>query len=172
MAVLQLDEIIAACTNKRRRLALFSATMVSVERNKRRMEIGKSFKLLRLQLRLPWYRWSTGSPTAWKPLRSPSWTTTFGNGAGILPLNYFPTLSQHFCVLFSPARITVGARFAAAATVQQELIFVGSEEGKMMAFRQLLQKGLKPPVLIFVQSKLRAQRMICHKAFVVRSLCS
>lgn len=51
----------------------------------------------------------------------------------------------------------MGAKGAAAASVEQELVFVGNEEGKITAVRQLLQKGLKPPVLIFVQSKSRAK---------------
>lgn len=39
--------------------------------------------------------------------------------------------------------------FSNAATnlVSQELLYVGSEYGKLVAFRQLVQQGLKPPVL-------------------------
>jgi ATP-dependent RNA helicase DDX52/ROK1 len=39
------------------------------------------------------------------------------------------------------------------------LLFVGSEEGKLVAIRQLVQKGLKPPVLLFVQSIERAKEL-------------
>ncbi|CAG4982634.1 unnamed protein product [Colias eurytheme] len=55
--------------------------------------------------------------------------------------------------------VAVGARNAAATTVDQELLFCGNENGKLVAFRQLVQKGLKPPVLVFVQSKDRAKQL-------------
>lgn len=50
-------------------------------------------------------------------------------------------------------------RNAATETIKQELLFVGSEDGKLVAIRQLVQKGLKPPVLIFVQSIERAKEL-------------
>ncbi|EDQ85958.1 uncharacterized protein MONBRDRAFT_33989 [Monosiga brevicollis MX1] len=95
----QIDEVIAACSHKKRRIALFSATMPE------RVE----------------------------------------------------TLAQ--TVLHDYVRIVVGAANAANQDVEQELKFVGSEEGKMTAIRQMLQTGLQPPVLIFVQSKSRAQQL-------------
>lgn len=49
--------------------------------------------------------------------------------------------------------ITVGQRNAATDLVEQELVFVGSEAGKLLAFREMLRKGLQPPVLVFVDSK-------------------
>ena len=49
------------------------------------------------------------------------------------------------------------ARNAATPTVHQTLTYVGSEEGKLIAIRQLIQQGLRPPVLIFVQSIERAK---------------
>ncbi|CAG9561605.1 unnamed protein product [Danaus chrysippus] len=55
--------------------------------------------------------------------------------------------------------ITVGHRNAASSSVDQELLFCGNESGKLVAFRQLIQKGLKPPVLVFVQSKDRAKEL-------------
>ena len=33
---------------------------------------------------------------------------------------------------------------------------MGREEGKLLAVRQIVQEGLKPPMIIFVQSKERA----------------
>lgn len=56
--------------------------------------------------------------------------------------------------------VTIGQRNSATDTVQQELVFVGNEAGKLIAFRNLVQKGLKPPVLVFVDSKVRS---ICHE---------
>lgn len=55
--------------------------------------------------------------------------------------------------------VTVGQRNAATDLVEQELLFVGNEGGKLVAIRNLVQKGLHPPVLIFVQSKERAQQL-------------
>lgn len=49
--------------------------------------------------------------------------------------------------------ISIGQRNSATDLVDQELVFVGNEAGKMVAFRNMLREGLKPPVLIFVDSK-------------------
>ncbi|GAB5591053.1 RNA-dependent ATPase rok1 [Umbelopsis nana] len=62
-------------------------------------------------------------------------------------------------VMKDPLRIVIGAKNAATETIKQELLFVGSEDGKLVAIRQLVQKGLKPPVLIFVQSIERAKEL-------------
>jgi ATP-dependent RNA helicase DDX52/ROK1 len=44
--------------------------------------------------------------------------------------------------------------------IEQELMFVGREEGKLLAIRQFVQRGqLKPPVIVFVQSQERAQAL-------------
>ncbi|XP_017010079.2 probable ATP-dependent RNA helicase DDX52 [Drosophila takahashii] len=56
-------------------------------------------------------------------------------------------------------RITVGVQNSATETVQQELLFVGSEGGKLVAMRDLVRQGLQPPVLVFVQSKERAKQL-------------
>lgn len=48
---------------------------------------------------------------------------------------------------------------AAASTVAQRLLFVGREEGKLLALRQLIGQGLRPPVLVFVSSKDRAKEL-------------
>nr|XP_012235584.1 PREDICTED: probable ATP-dependent RNA helicase DDX52 [Linepithema humile]XP_012235585.1 PREDICTED: probable ATP-dependent RNA helicase DDX52 [Linepithema humile] len=55
--------------------------------------------------------------------------------------------------------VTVGQRNAATDMVDQQLLYVGSERGKLVAFRNIIQKGLSPPVLVFVQSKERAQEL-------------
>lgn len=57
------------------------------------------------------------------------------------------------------ATVTVGQRNSAVDLVEQELLFVGSERGKLVAIRNIIQKGMSPPVLIFVQSKERAQEL-------------
>lgn len=60
-------------------------------------------------------------------------------------------------VLRNPVLITVGIENAGATSIDQRLIFVGKEEGKLLAMRQLVQEGVSPPVLVFLQSKDRAK---------------
>ena len=49
--------------------------------------------------------------------------------------------------------VTVGQKNTATELVDQQLVFVGTEAGKLVAFRNLVVQGLTPPVLVFVQSK-------------------
>ena len=53
--------------------------------------------------------------------------------------------------------VTIGVRNLATAQVKQELVYTGTEKGKLFAFKSLVDRGLKPPVLVFVQSKERAK---------------
>ncbi|XP_072325782.1 probable ATP-dependent RNA helicase DDX52 isoform X2 [Scyliorhinus torazame] len=55
--------------------------------------------------------------------------------------------------------VTIGARNSAVETVEQELLFVGTETGKLLAMRDLIKKGFSPPVLVFVQSIERAKEL-------------
>ncbi|NP_001079530.1 DEAD-box helicase 52 L homeolog [Xenopus laevis] len=55
--------------------------------------------------------------------------------------------------------VSVGARNSAVETVEQSLLFVGSETGKLLAMRNLIKKGFTPPVLAFVQSVERAKEL-------------
>ena len=59
-------------------------------------------------------------------------------------------------VLHNPVRVHIGERNAATVDVEQELVFAGREDGKLIAVRRYIQEGIKPPILIFVQSKGRA----------------
>jgi len=68
-------------------------------------------------------------------------------------------------VLKDPIRIQVGIKNTASKNVSQELIYSGTEEGKLIALKQLINKGIKPPVLIFVQSKERAQQLFRELVF-------
>ncbi|XP_003340257.1 probable ATP-dependent RNA helicase DDX52 [Monodelphis domestica] len=61
--------------------------------------------------------------------------------------------------LDSVISVSIGARNSAAETVEQELLFVGSETGKLLAIRDLIKKGFHPPVLVFVQSIERAKEL-------------
>lgn len=55
--------------------------------------------------------------------------------------------------------VKIGITNSAIDSVQQELLFVGNESGKLLAIRDIVKTGLTPPVLIFVQSKDRAQQL-------------
>jgi len=59
-----------------------------------------------------------------------------------------------------PVRIVIGAKNAATETIDQQLLFTGSEEGKLIALRTMIKEGkFRPPVLFFVQSIERAQEL-------------
>ncbi|KAK9697759.1 hypothetical protein RND81_08G059500 [Saponaria officinalis] len=62
-------------------------------------------------------------------------------------------------LMHDAVRIIVGRKNTASASVKQKLVFAGSEEGKFLALRQSFAESLNPPVLIFVQSKERAQEL-------------
>jgi len=53
-------------------------------------------------------------------------------------------------------KVRVGAANSATSTIDQKLVYCGSESGKLVAFRDLVRGGLQPPVLVFVQTKERA----------------
>ncbi|XP_048731800.2 probable ATP-dependent RNA helicase DDX52 [Ostrea edulis] len=56
-------------------------------------------------------------------------------------------------------QVYIGAKNSATTTIEQELKFVGTETGKLLAVRDIISKGVQPPVLIFVQSKERAREL-------------
>ena len=57
-------------------------------------------------------------------------------------------------------RVLVGQKDSATTTIEQRLEFAGSEDGKLHALRALIQSGgMKPPVLLFVQSIQRAREL-------------
>ncbi|KAJ1362738.1 hypothetical protein KIN20_022401 [Parelaphostrongylus tenuis] len=58
------------------------------------------------------------------------------------------------------AMVCIGERNSANTNVTQELVFAGSEYGKLIAIRTLLQTQFEPPALIFVQSKERARELL------------
>ncbi|KDO17282.1 hypothetical protein SPRG_17286 [Saprolegnia parasitica CBS 223.65] len=62
-------------------------------------------------------------------------------------------------VLKDPIKVAIGVKNAGANTINQRLLFVGKEEGKLVAMKQLIQEGLKLPVLMFVQNKDRAKEL-------------
>jgi ATP-dependent RNA helicase DDX52/ROK1 len=62
-------------------------------------------------------------------------------------------------LLRDPVRVVVGGRNVAQSNVSQKLVYVGNEDGKPLAIRQMMQEGLKVPMLIFTQSKERAMQV-------------
>lgn len=62
-------------------------------------------------------------------------------------------------VLRDPIKVSVGTKNAGASTINQKLVFVGKEEGKLVAMKQLLHGGLDLPALLFVQNKERANEL-------------
>lgn len=63
-------------------------------------------------------------------------------------------------VMKAPVRIIVGTKDTVTDLIEQKLTFVGTEGGKLIALRQLVKDGgLRPPVLIFVQSIERAKEL-------------
>eukprot|EP00892_Ulva_mutabilis_P000406 jgi/Ulvmu1/10366/UM061_0049.1 len=62
-------------------------------------------------------------------------------------------------VMHSPTSIMVGAKNVSSLNVEQSLLFVGQEKGKLLELRQMLAGGLAPPVLVFVSSKERAKAL-------------
>lgn len=62
-------------------------------------------------------------------------------------------------VMKDPIRVVIGQKNAATSSIDQQLLYVGQESGKLIAIRQLIQSGFRPPVLIFVQSIERAQEL-------------
>ncbi|XP_061608598.1 probable ATP-dependent RNA helicase DDX52 [Phyllopteryx taeniolatus] len=55
--------------------------------------------------------------------------------------------------------VNIGHRNTAVDSVEQELLFVGTENGKLVAVRDIIKKGFLPPVLVFVQSIERAREL-------------
>lgn len=47
-------------------------------------------------------------------------------------------------------RVQVGIRNATATAVDQKIMYVGREDGKLSTLRQIIRAGFEPPMLIFV----------------------
>lgn len=52
--------------------------------------------------------------------------------------------------------VSIGRKNVAALGIEQELVYVANEPGKLLAIKNLFKQGFEPPILIFVQSKQRA----------------
>lgn len=87
------------------------------------------------------------------------------NGKLLQTLMFSATLPPVVCelagsILTDPLRVSIGDVNAAAPDVDQKLLFITHEDGKLFSLRQMVQQGeVKPPALIFVQSKERAKQL-------------
>ncbi|KAL3110767.1 hypothetical protein niasHT_011272 [Heterodera trifolii] len=58
----------------------------------------------------------------------------------------------------------IGPRNSANELVKQELLFVGWEQAKVSAVRDIVRRGFDPPALLFLQSKDRAKQLFVELA--------
>ncbi|GMT30395.1 hypothetical protein PFISCL1PPCAC_21692, partial [Pristionchus fissidentatus] len=58
------------------------------------------------------------------------------------------------------AMLCIGDRNSSSTSVSQQLVFTGSEQGKIVALRDLLFTKFEPPAIVFVQSKERARQLM------------
>uniref|UniRef100_H2YM54 Probable ATP-dependent RNA helicase DDX52 n=1 Tax=Ciona savignyi TaxID=51511 RepID=H2YM54_CIOSA len=74
---------------------------------------------------------------------------------------------QRWCIMNmdNVLQITVGGKNTAAKSVEQELKYVGNEDGKLMALEEIIRKGFSPPALVFVQSKERAKELFAELVY-------
>ncbi|KNB46517.1 hypothetical protein JH06_0124 [Blastocystis sp. subtype 4] len=68
-------------------------------------------------------------------------------------------------VLRDPVRVVVGVRNGSNPNVTQSLRYCGTEEGKLLALRNMLRERFEPPMLVFVQSKERARQLYNELAY-------
>jgi ATP-dependent RNA helicase DDX52/ROK1 len=63
-------------------------------------------------------------------------------------------------VMNDALRVIIGTKDSATELVKQELVYAGTEEGKLFALRQLITSGsFAAPCLVFVQSIVRAKAL-------------
>ncbi|KAL3531908.1 hypothetical protein ACH5RR_005429 [Cinchona calisaya] len=68
-------------------------------------------------------------------------------------------------IMHDAIRVIIGRKNSASESIKQKLVFVGSEEGKLLALRQTFEESLNPPVLVFVQNKERAKELYNEMKF-------
>eukprot|EP00928_Gymnodinium_smaydae_P090373 TRINITY_DN7418_c0_g3_i1.p1 TRINITY_DN7418_c0_g3~~TRINITY_DN7418_c0_g3_i1.p1 ORF type:complete len:603 (-),score=150.44 TRINITY_DN7418_c0_g3_i1:164-1972(-) len=95
-----------------------------------------------------------------------------GNSGGLLQTMMFSaTLPQAVVelansILTEPLRVSIGDVNAASTDIEQQLLFITHEDGKLFSFRQAIQDGrVKTPALIFVQSKDRAKQLFSELVY-------
>ena len=69
-------------------------------------------------------------------------------------------------VMQDPLKVTVGIRNATSSIVTQELVYVANDVNKLQYLRdKITTDGFEPPMLIFVQSKVRATELFKELEF-------
>lgn len=61
--------------------------------------------------------------------------------------------------LTNVAMLCIGEKNVSNTAVVQELVFTGSDTGKMTAIKEVIRKGFEPPAIIFVHDKDRAGQL-------------
>lgn len=71
--------------------------------------------------------------------------------------------------LLDPVRVTVGRLSSAIShRIEQSLVYVGREEGKIMALKQMVTSGIQPPAIIFCNVIERCKELYeCLKSFSI-----
>ncbi|KAE9553034.1 hypothetical protein FO519_003753 [Halicephalobus sp. NKZ332] len=90
------------------------------------------------------FKWADGNHT-----RRAFFSATFSAGVE-------SWCQQH---LTNVAMLCIGERNTSNSLVTQQLVFAGSECGKVSAIKDVIQGGFEPPALIFVQNKDRAGQL-------------
>jgi len=72
--------------------------------------------------------------------------------------------------LTNVAMLCIGEKNASNSLVTQQLIFAGSECGKVSAVKDVIQGGFEPPALIFVQNKDRAGQLYTELCSTFRNI--
>ena len=67
--------------------------------------------------------------------------------------NKIMNLTQKF--LNDPYKISIGKGISGAANVSQELTYCGDERGKFCQLLKIIEKGIEPPILLFVSDNKR-----------------
>jgi len=69
-------------------------------------------------------------------------------------------LEMSVSLLRDAVSIQIGRQHTTSLNVEQRLLFVGREEGKLLEMKQMAARGFAPPALVFVQSKDRVDDLV------------
>lgn len=149
----QTDEIIAACSNPAIRKGMFSATMSST------VEVRFIIippRVANVNLTKLGFHFETGHCQGCD-----------GRRCGRNGTSYHRSKVRAMSLSHQEgADLNCMNRDSATSTITQSLQFVGTEEHKLLALRTLITSGqFTPPVLIFVQSILRAKELAAELLF-------
>lgn len=58
--------------------------------------------------------------------------------------------------------LIVGGKNVVTSSIDQHLQFVGSEDGKLLALKSLISKGIEVPVIIFIEEKAKGKKLFAN----------